>query len=115
VSLERFKREFEVSSLLPHNHIVEVTDFQATHDGSYALVMEFLYGEELRATLKREGVLPPERVVRMVSQMALALDQAHANKLVHRDLKPDNVFLCQTRRRHRHIPIWLGEGQERPG
>ncbi|GMV16041.1 MAG: serine/threonine protein kinase [Polyangiaceae bacterium] len=97
VSLERFKREFEVSKQLPHNHIVEVTDFQPTHDGSYALVMEFLYGEELRATLKRESVLPPERVIRMVSQIALALDEAHAKKLVHRDLKPDNVFLCQTR------------------
>ncbi|MBK7581425.1 MAG: serine/threonine protein kinase [Myxococcales bacterium] len=97
VSLERFKREFEVSQLLPHNHIVEVSDFQATHDGSYALVMEFLYGEELRAMLKREQVMPPERVIRMISQIALALDEAHARKLVHRDLKPDNVFLCQTR------------------
>jgi eukaryotic-like serine/threonine-protein kinase len=97
VALERFKREFEVSKLLPHAHIVDVIDFQPTHDGSYALAMEFLYGEELRNTLKREGVLPPERVVRMVSQIALALDEAHARKLVHRDLKPDNVFLCQTR------------------
>jgi len=97
VSLERFKREFEVSKLLPHAHIVDVLDFQPTHDGSYALVMEFLFGEELRATLKREKVLPPERVIRMVSQIALALDEAHARKLVHRDLKPDNIFLCQTR------------------
>lgn len=97
VALERFKREFEVSQQLPHEHIVEVLDFQPTHDGSYALVMEFLYGEELRATLKREGVLPPERVVRMLSQVAIGLDGAHSRKLVHRDLKPDNIFLCQTR------------------
>jgi eukaryotic-like serine/threonine-protein kinase len=96
VSLERFKREFEVSKLLPHKHIVEVLDFKPTHDGSYVLVMEFLYGEELRNTLKREKVLPPERIVRMLSQVALALDDAHARKLVHRDLKPDNLFLCQT-------------------
>lgn len=97
VSLERFRREFEISTQLPHDYIVDVWDFQPTHDGSYALVMEFLYGEELRATLKRENVLPPERVVRMVSQVAIGLDGAHARKLVHRDLKPDNVFLCQTR------------------
>ncbi len=97
VALERFKREFEVSKQLPHQHIVDVLDFQPTHDGSYALVMEFLYGEELRATLKREGVLPPERVVRMLSQVAIGLDGAHSRKLVHRDLKPDNIFLCQTR------------------
>jgi tRNA A-37 threonylcarbamoyl transferase component Bud32 len=96
VALERFKREFEVSKLLPHQHIVDVIDFQPTHDGSYALAMEFLYGEELRNTLKREKVMPPERVVRMLSQMAMGLDEAHGRKLVHRDLKPDNIFLCQT-------------------
>jgi serine/threonine protein kinase len=97
VSVQRFKREFEVSSTLPHLHIVEVLGFQPTHDGTYALVMEFLYGEELRATLKRESVISPARLVRMLSQAALALDAAHAMKLVHRDLKPDNLFLCQTR------------------
>ena len=96
VALERFKREFEVSRQLPHLHIVEVLDFQPTHDGSYALIMEFLHGEELRSTLKREQVIPPERVVRMVSQAALALDGAHNRKFVHRDLKPDNIFFCQT-------------------
>jgi tRNA A-37 threonylcarbamoyl transferase component Bud32 len=97
VAVERFKREFEVSRTVPHAHIVEVLNFQPTHDGTYALVMEFLYGEELRATLKRESTIPPARVVRMLSQVALALDEAHARKLIHRDLKPDNIFLCQTR------------------
>jgi serine/threonine-protein kinase len=97
VSVERFKREFEVSQLLPHEHIVEVFDFQPTPDGSYALAMEFLYGEELRNTLKREKVLSPARVIRMLSQLALGLDGAHERHLVHRDLKPDNIFLCQTR------------------
>lgn len=96
VSVERFRREFAVSAQLPHDHIVEVFDFRPTSDGSYVLVMEFLYGEELRATLQREGVLAPARVVRMLSQLAVGLDPPHARKLVHRDLKPDNVFLCQT-------------------
>jgi eukaryotic-like serine/threonine-protein kinase len=97
VSVERFKREFEVSRTIPHEHIVEVLNFQPTHDGTYALVMEFLYGEELRATLKRETTIAPARTVRMLSQVALALDAAHARRLIHRDLKPDNLFLCQTR------------------
>jgi serine/threonine protein kinase len=97
VSVERFKREFEVSRTLPHQHIVEVLGFQPTQDGTFALVMEFLYGEELRSTLKREAVIAPARIVRMLAQAALALDAAHAMKLVHRDLKPDNLFLCQTR------------------
>jgi serine/threonine-protein kinase len=97
VAVERFKREFQVSRSLPHAHIVEVLAFEPTHDGTYALVMEFLYGEELRATLKREHTISPARTVRMLAQVALALDAAHGLKLVHRDLKPDNLFLCQTR------------------
>jgi serine/threonine protein kinase len=96
IAVQRFKREFEVSKMLPHNHIVEVLDFQPTTDGSFVLVMEFLYGEELRATLKRETVMPPGRTLRMLSQAAIGLDEAHARKFVHRDLKPDNLFLCQT-------------------
>jgi serine/threonine protein kinase len=96
VAVERFKREFEVSKQLGSLHVIEVLDFLPTEDGSYALVMEFLYGEELRSTLRREAPLSPERVVRMLSQLALALDAAHEQKLVHRDLKPENLFLCQT-------------------
>ncbi|HTV26079.1 MAG TPA: serine/threonine-protein kinase [Polyangiaceae bacterium] len=96
VAVERFKREFEVSAQLSSMHVVDVLDFRATSDGSYALVMEFLYGEELRATLRRDRHVPPERVVRLLSQVALALDEAHDKNLVHRDLKPENLFLCQT-------------------
>lgn len=96
VAVERFKREFEVSKQLPHEHIVEVLDFQPTTGSTYALVMEYLYGEELRSLLKREGVLSPARLVRLLSHVALGLDPAHERKFVHRDLKPDNLFLCQT-------------------
>ncbi len=96
IAVERFKREFEVSAQLSSVHIVDVLNFRPTHDGSYALVMEFLYGEELRSTLKRERHLAPERVVRLLSQVALGLDEAHEKNLVHRDLKPENLFLCQT-------------------
>jgi serine/threonine-protein kinase len=98
VSLERFKREYEISSLLPHEHIVQVRDFQRDLvTSTWLLVMEFLDGEELRFVLKREKVLPPERVVRMLSQVAIGLDEAHGRGLIHRDLKPDNLFLCGTR------------------
>jgi eukaryotic-like serine/threonine-protein kinase len=96
VAVQRFKREFEVSKLLPHDHIVDVRDFTETEDKSFGLVMEFLEGEELRNVLKREKHLPPERMVRMLSQVALGLDEAHRRQLVHRDLKPDNLFLCGT-------------------
>jgi serine/threonine-protein kinase len=98
VALERFKREYEISALLPHDHIVRVLDFQRDEGSrTWLLVMEFLDGEELRYILKRERVLPPERLVRMLSQVAIGLDQAHARSFIHRDLKPDNLFLCGTR------------------
>ncbi|WP_437693420.1 serine/threonine-protein kinase [Sorangium sp. So ce176] len=97
VSVERFHREFEVSASLPHEHIVEVLGFEKTEDHSFALVMEYLEGEELRTVLKRDKVLPPERLVRMLSQLALGLAEAHERKVVHRDLKPDNIFLVGTR------------------
>ncbi|HEX7663312.1 MAG TPA: serine/threonine-protein kinase [Polyangiaceae bacterium] len=97
VSLERFKREWDISTKLPHDFIVKVTDFQQDAASKvWLLVMEFLDGEELRVVLKRDKVLPPERLVRMLSQTALGLDAAHAINFVHRDLKPDNLFLCGT-------------------
>ncbi|HLK36880.1 MAG TPA: serine/threonine-protein kinase [Polyangiaceae bacterium] len=98
VALERFKREYEISALLPHEHIVQVLDFQRdVVSKTWLLVMEFLDGEELRYILKREKTLPPERLVRVLSQVAIGLDGAHARGFIHRDLKPDNLFLCGTR------------------
>ncbi len=98
VSLERFKREYELAAQLPHDHIVNVFDFQRDEaSGVWLLVMEFLDGEELRFVLKREKMIPPERLVRMLAQIAIGLDEAHARQFVHRDLKPDNLFLCGTR------------------
>jgi serine/threonine-protein kinase len=98
IALERFKREYEISALLPHQHIVQVLDFQRDIVSStWLLAMEFLDGEELRYVLKREKVLPPERIVRMLSQVAIGLDEAHNRNFIHRDLKPDNLFLCGTR------------------
>ena len=98
VSLERFKREYEVSSTLPHDYIVKVLDFQRDPATKvWLLAMEFLEGEELRFILKREKVIPPARIIRMLAQVALGLDEAHARQMVHRDLKPDNLFLCGTR------------------
>jgi hypothetical protein len=98
VALERFKREYEISANLPHDYIVNVLDFQRDAEaGVWLLVMEYLDGEELRIVLKREKTIPPERVIRMLSQIAMGLDEAHSRQFVHRDLKPDNIFLCGTR------------------
>jgi serine/threonine-protein kinase len=97
VAVERFKREYEISKLLPHEHIVEVFDYFALDDGTYALAMDFLEGEELRSLLKREKTVRPARLIRMLSQIAIGLDEAHQRQIIHRDIKPDNVFVCGTR------------------
>jgi eukaryotic-like serine/threonine-protein kinase len=96
VNLERFRREYELSRKLPHDHIVEVLAHEETEDGTFAIVMEYLEGEELRGTLTREKHLPPGDVVRLVSQIAMGLAEPHAQKIVHRDLKPENVFMCES-------------------
>ncbi len=96
VNLERFRREYELSRQFPHDHIVEVLAHEATEDGTVAIVMEYLEGEELRRTLERQRHLPPGCVVRLVSQIAMGLETPHARKIVHRDLKPENVFMCES-------------------
>jgi serine/threonine protein kinase len=102
VNIERFKREAETSRALKHEHVVEVIDFDqevpapGRPSGAWYLAMEFLDGEELRALLDRKKQLPVARALRVVSQVATALDRAHEQGMVHRDLKPDNIFLVHT-------------------
>jgi len=88
-----FAREARITSLLQHPNIVHVVDHNTTADGTEYLVMEYLAGESLAQRLAREAPLPLDTVVGIVDQIAAGLAAAHANHVVHRDLKPDNVFL----------------------
>jgi serine/threonine-protein kinase len=96
IAVERFKREYETALEFNHPHIVKVKDFGETEDGSWFMVMEFLVGEELGLVLRRDGPMSLERVVRVGTQIADALEHAHSFGVIHRDLKPDNVFLCKS-------------------
>lgn len=96
VAVERFKREYETAEEMEHPHIVDVIEFGETGDGSYFLTMEYLQGEELGEILRREGAIAPERAVRILCQLCAGLDYAHSFGVIHRDLKPDNVFLTET-------------------
>lgn len=95
VSVERFRREFETAEEFDHPNIVRVLEFGETGDGSYFMTMEYLQGEELGQLLRRGGVVPTARMIRIVCQTALALGHAHSHGVIHRDLKPDNVFLVE--------------------
>ena len=96
VAVERFKREFETAAMFEHPYIVEVLDFGETGDGSWFMTMEFLEGEELGERLRRAGRLSAAEIVRIACQLGLAMDHAHGFGVIHRDLKPDNVFLARS-------------------
>jgi serine/threonine-protein kinase len=91
----RFRREAEIASRLGHPNIVAVYDFNQLPSGEPYLVLEFLDGESLAARLKR-GPLAPEAALAVARQIGSALHAAHKHGVVHRDLKPDNVFLVPT-------------------
>lgn len=93
VSLERFRREGETLGSLSHPHIVRVLEYGRHADGCHFMVMEFLHGQELSLVLRQGGALQPARALRVLCQLGLALDHAHSFGVIHRDLKPDNVFL----------------------
>ncbi len=96
VSVERFKREYETAREMQHPHVVKVLEFGETPDRSFFLTMEYLQGQELRKSLAAKEHIAKERIVRVVAQTASALDHAHSFGFIHRDLKPDNIFLCET-------------------
>ena len=89
---ERFGREMRATAAVDHPHIVPVFDAgEAT--GVLFIAMRYVAGQDLRTLLDRERTLPPPRVAHIVSQVASALDEAHARGLVHRDVKPGNMLI----------------------
>jgi serine/threonine protein kinase len=92
---ERFAREAELAMALEHPNVVPIHD-AGRSDGQLYLVMRFVEGTDLRSLLREEGALEPRRALAIMSQIANALDAAHAKGLVHRDVKPSNVLLDQS-------------------
>jgi serine/threonine protein kinase/predicted ATPase len=93
--LARFRREALAAGSLGHPNIVQVTDFVATPPEPPFLVMERLEGESLSQLLIREGSIAVERAGFIASQVLAALSAAHAAGIVHRDIKPGNVFIVE--------------------
>jgi serine/threonine protein kinase len=90
---QRFLQEARVSANIQSIHVTRVTDVDMTPDGTPYLVMELLHGESLQQLLDRRGKLPPHEAIDFALQTLAGLEAAHALGVVHRDLKPDNVFV----------------------
>jgi eukaryotic-like serine/threonine-protein kinase len=88
----RFLQEARSAAELHHKNIVEISDYGVDGDRPY-MVMEYLEGESLGAYMKREGRLSAGRVVAIMEPVLRALSVAHERGIIHRDIKPDNIFL----------------------
>lgn len=92
--VRRFIREAEAASRLHSPHTVALYDFGVTRSGSFYTVMELLRGIDFETLVNRFGPVPPNRVVHLLQQACHSLAEAHAVGLVHRDVKPANIYIC---------------------
>ncbi len=93
--LQRFEREAQATAALRSPHTVDVYDYGTTEDGTFYYVMELLEGFDLETLVNRFGPLPPERVVNLLEQACHSLGEAHQGGLIHRDVKPANIYTCR--------------------
>ena len=93
--LERFEREVQATAMLRSPHTIEVYDYGRSEDGTFYYVMELLNGVDLQKLVREHGAQPAERVVHILRQACHSLAEAHERGMVHRDVKPANIFLCR--------------------
>lgn len=94
-AIARFESEVQATAGLTHVNTVEIYDFGYTQDGTFYYAMEYLPGMDLQALVDQTGPMPVSRVVHLLKQVASALGEAHRAGLIHRDIKPGNIFATE--------------------
>ncbi len=92
---ERFRREAQVLASMRSRHTIDLYDYGVTDEGVFYYVMELLDGLDLESLVVREGAQPAARVIALMMQACSSLAEAHEGGLLHRDIKPPNLFLCR--------------------
>jgi len=93
----RFEQEARLAASLNHPHIMGVYDVGCDDDGSHYIVMEYVEGDTLKRLIARDAPLALPTAAAILRQIGLALDDAHAHGVIHRDVKPENIFLTPAR------------------
>jgi serine/threonine protein kinase len=92
ILLKRFEKEYNTAQKLDHPNIVRALEFGKVNGSPY-LVMEYVEGESLGQRIERQGAMPEKEAIRLIAQVAQGLQRAHRERLVHRDVKPDNILV----------------------
>jgi hypothetical protein len=95
-ALRRFDAEAKAAAALKSRHVVQVFDTGTLADETPYIAMELLHGETLQSRVHRTGPIPLVEAVEILSQSCKALGRAHSAGIIHRDIKPDNIFLAQS-------------------
>jgi tetratricopeptide (TPR) repeat protein len=95
--LDRFRREIQLSSTITHKNVLRVYDLGES-EGIKFLTMQVVEGDDLATLLRREGRLPPDRLLSIFGQICAGLAAAHEQGVIHRDLKPQNVMIDRSDR-----------------
>ena len=101
----RFEREVQLASQLVHPNTIEIYDYGRTREGVFYYVMEYLEGETLDKLVTKHGPMSTGRTIHVLKQVCAALREAHGRGLVHRDIKPQNIMLCQRGGEHDSVKI----------